>query len=277
MRDERDILDLYATDYQPVWAAGIEFPGVIPEEISQYLYKDGEQVSLFIGPLSSLFWLEGVEELEELIRDPAYVLTDEIQDIFPFARLQSFPPTISCVKTKLKGKKNNRDENYVDLMNTFINSLGGNLLYKGLSRPSIVSLASLFAPLVSSNTPQNEFGPGLYATSSLKYALDYAGPDGVILIFKDVDFRPLVKIDLAGEDWRTTVDYWTGTTIPNVSERVPALWERSDILQGQISVKDLRSKQRVPGLDSQVVGVSYAGLNAFASALHMIIWLDSSR
>jgi hypothetical protein len=338
MRDERDILDLYATDYQPVWAAGIEFPGVIPEEISQYLYKDGEQVSLFIGPLSSLFWLEGVEELEELIRDPAYVLTDEyrsipqgsprlwivsilfeegkipaifmdkiyeepvrrqasalsytssippnltttptqnrIQDIFPFARLQSFPPTISCVKTKLKGKKNNRDENYVDLMNTFINSLGGNLLYKGLSRSSTVSLASLFAPLVSSNTLQNGFGPGLYATSSLKYALDYAGPDGVILIFKDIDFRPLVKIDLAGEDWRTTVDYWTGTTIPNVSERVPALWERSDILQGQISVKDLRSKQRVPGLDSQVVGVSYAGLNAFASALHMIIWLDSSR
>jgi hypothetical protein len=41
MRDERDILDLYATDYQPVWAAGIEFPGVIPEEISQYLYEDG--------------------------------------------------------------------------------------------------------------------------------------------------------------------------------------------------------------------------------------------
>jgi hypothetical protein len=81
MRDERDILDLYATDYQPVWAAGIEFPGVIPEEISQYLYKDGEQVSLFIGPLSSLFWLEGVEELEELIRDPAYVLTDEYRSI----------------------------------------------------------------------------------------------------------------------------------------------------------------------------------------------------
>jgi hypothetical protein len=343
MRDERDILDLYATDYQPVWAAGIEFPGVIPEEISQYLYEDGEQVSLFIGPLSSLFWLEGVEELEELIRDPAYVLTDEyrsipqgsprlwivsilfeegkipatfmdkifeepvrrqtsalshassippnltttptqnrIQDVFPFARLQSFPPTISCVKTKLKGKKNNRDENYVDLMNvfdlmnTFINSLGGNLLYKGLPRPSMVSLASLFAPLVSSNTLQNEFGPGLYANSSLKYALDYAGPDGVILIFKDVDFRPLVKIDLAGEDWRTTVDYWTGATISNVSERVPALWERSDILRGQISVKDLRSKQRIPGPDSQVVGVSYAGLNAFASALHMIIWLDSS-
>ncbi|KAJ5145831.1 uncharacterized protein N7515_000395 [Penicillium bovifimosum] len=162
-------------------------------------------------------------------------------------------------------------------MNTFNNSLGGNLLYKGLSRPSTVSLASLFTPLVSSNTLQDEFGPGLYATSSLKYALDYAGPDGVILIFKDVDFRRLVKIDLAGEDWRTTVDYWTGATISNVSERVPALWERSDILQGQISVKDLRSKQRVPGPDSQVVGVSYAGLNAFASALHMIIWLDSSQ
>jgi hypothetical protein len=36
---------------------------------------------LFIGPLSSLFWLEGVEELEELIRDPAYVLTDEYRSI----------------------------------------------------------------------------------------------------------------------------------------------------------------------------------------------------
>lgn len=36
---------------------------------------------MFIGPLSSLFWLEGVEELEELIRDPAYILTDEYRSI----------------------------------------------------------------------------------------------------------------------------------------------------------------------------------------------------
>lgn len=334
MDTERDILDLYSTDYEPVWAAGVEFPGVIPESISEHLYEGIERFTLFIGPVSSLFWLAGVEELSELIGDPAYVLTDEyrsipqgapcrwivqilyeegkipttimakvcgenvqkqtftitrpssipsnvtstptqksILEVFPFARQQSFPPTVSCAKTTLKGKKNT-NSNCVDLMNNFINSLGGNLLFKGLSRRAVASLAAFFTPLTSSNTFDHEFGPGFYTTPSAEYALEYAGLDGAILIFKDVDFRPLVKVDLAAQDWQATVDFWTGTTFSKGWERVPATWDRSDILEGPISSTDLHSRRRVPGSESQVVGVSHAGLEAFASALHMVIWLE---
>ncbi|KAJ5834329.1 hypothetical protein N7447_000355 [Penicillium robsamsonii] len=218
MDSHRNILDLYFTEYEPVWAAGVEFPGVIPEEIAEFLYEGIEQVTLFIGPVSSLLCLAGVEELIELIEDPAYTLTDEyrsipqgaprrwivqmlyeegmipttimakvcgenvekqtstvtraslippnvtstsarksVPDVFPFALQQSFLPTVSCVEAGLKKKNTNR--NCVDLMNNFINSLGGNLLFKGLSRRAVANLVAFFTPLVSSNTFDHEFGP----------------------------------------------------------------------------------------------------------------------
>lgn len=88
---------------------------------------------------------------------------------------------------KVRGKEKT-NSNCVDLMNQFINQLGGCLLFKGVSRQTMTSL----------------------------------------------------------------------------KERVLIEWGRSDMLEGQISYTDRRTKRRYPGSKSQVVGVSHAGLNAFA-------------
>lgn len=81
MNIERDIFELYSTDYTPVWAAGVQFPGVVSESISEFLYEGIEEVVQLIGPVSSLFWLAGVEELTDLVDDPAYTLTDEYRSV----------------------------------------------------------------------------------------------------------------------------------------------------------------------------------------------------
>ena len=49
-----------------------------------------------------------------------------------------------------------------------------------VSRRAVTSLAAFFT--LSSSTFEHKFGPGFYTTPSPKYALEYAGLDGVILI-----------------------------------------------------------------------------------------------
>lgn len=115
------------------------------------------------------------------------------------------------------------------------------------------------------------FGPGFYTTPSLNNALEYNHRDGVISVFEDVNWQASVMKDSGGQDWQVTVDFWTGATVSNALGRVPVIWNRSDILDGPISSTDMRSGRRVAGQDSQVVGVSYARLETFASALNMII------
>ena len=53
---------------------------------------------------------------------------------------------------------------------------------QSVSRRAVASLAAFFTPLISSSTFEHKFGPGFYTTPSPKYALEYAGLDGVILI-----------------------------------------------------------------------------------------------
>ena len=73
--------DLEAAGYKPVWSSTDGYPGEIPENIAEWLYPNAARYDYVIGPLSSIFWLQGVEFLNELIddSDPAYVLQDEIR------------------------------------------------------------------------------------------------------------------------------------------------------------------------------------------------------
>ncbi|CDM38221.1 unnamed protein product [Penicillium roqueforti FM164] len=60
----------------------------------------------------------------------------------------------------------------------------GNLLFKGLSRRAVASLAAFLTLHISPKTFDHEFRPGFYTNYSFKHAMEYAGSDGVILIFK---------------------------------------------------------------------------------------------
>ncbi|OQE18917.1 hypothetical protein PENFLA_c020G05225 [Penicillium flavigenum] len=61
------------------WEGKLGYPGRIlripPEDIDTDIYRYDE----LIGPLSSLFWLSGLDELVETVFDPAITLNDEVR------------------------------------------------------------------------------------------------------------------------------------------------------------------------------------------------------
>lgn len=330
--------ELEPAGYRPVWHWRLGFPGEIPDDVAQNLYPGVEKDLAIIGPLSSLFWLGGCPELCELIYQPWYVLTDEIErvphgasfrwlfemlrdegkipphkldrgllepsrlsspvcmlsrmaqipaaiqdsvkelniaNVFPLYRTQSLPAYVSMVKASLPSKFKQTETNALDLQNRFIRHLGGNLLFRGLSRSMLTSLMGFFTPVVMPVNVDNEFGPGFYTTSNLQYALGYSRAQGVILVFKNADFRHLKSLQLEGREWQLITKFWAGRTASNIQERIPTDWVRSDVLKGPVST-DVPGGTgvRAPGEYDQVVGVSPAALLAFAAALRMIIWLE---
>ncbi|KAG0157453.1 Amino acid transporter, transmembrane [Penicillium digitatum] len=53
----------------------------IPEEIEEYLDRNSYQFDELIGPLSSIFWLAGLDKLVDAMYDPSIVLQDEVRAI----------------------------------------------------------------------------------------------------------------------------------------------------------------------------------------------------
>ncbi|CAG8947592.1 unnamed protein product [Penicillium salamii] len=80
----RTMEELEKLGFAPVWSRVDGYPGgpgEIPEEINEYLDDNSQQWDEWIGPLSSLFWLAGLDELVEAIADPAIALQDEVRMI----------------------------------------------------------------------------------------------------------------------------------------------------------------------------------------------------
>lgn len=336
---ERYPSGLEAAGYDPVWTSTDGYPGQIPEEIVDCLYPDAARYDRIIGPISSIFWLQGVEFLTELIDDPGYALQDEVTylpqgspklwivgrlydegkiprrfmdcilsgyemptlsegpasskelarnsqipqgistsvqqfqatDLFPFGRRDPRSALISGAKIKWD---KNSEKFATAIETTLLAEFGDHLLFRGLSRQALLSLMAVFCPVIGSTHSDNEFGPGFYATPSVRVAARYAGPSGVILVFKRLP-ESLTNLTLSGPDWEAIVRFWTGNPLSNQDTRVPANWQGADVLEGAIpKAVSSQDSRRVEGPDTQVVGVSLESFKAFSSALQMIIWVD---
>ncbi|KAJ5936771.1 hypothetical protein N7466_003221 [Penicillium verhagenii] len=290
--------------YRPIWSNDTGYPGDVPEDLADWLYPGIEKTTWLVGDLSSMFWLAGKPELQVLIDDPGYTLTDEIcyiphggslawlfeslyhlgkipsfvyaeiynntpDYVTPFSGRQIIPNSVTSPMTVYNVIPPSIAS---EIENQFASSLGRGLLFQGLSRVMLQSLMAFFTPALTRSNMNNEFGPGFYTTPSLEYALGYAGPQGVILVFKDVDFRRLNCLEPTGADWVTITTFWSGRTTSNVHERVPQMWATSDVVTGPVSTA--LQNTRVPGEVTQVVGTSPPALAAFMRSLAMIIWLE---
>ncbi|CAG8395695.1 unnamed protein product [Penicillium salamii] len=78
---DRSPTNLQKAGYNPVWTSVLGYPGEIPEDIKEFICPEVEQGNYLVGQLSSIFWLKGVEFLNELIRDPGHKLQDDIYRI----------------------------------------------------------------------------------------------------------------------------------------------------------------------------------------------------
>lgn len=193
------------------------------------------------------------------------------RDLFPFCRQQSFPPRVLSARITLKARWKLSCQN---IERDFTDSLGGNLLFRGLSRRALYSAMACFLPTVNANHADNEFGPGVYTTPSLELALGYARVQGALMVFQNPDFRTLNVWEPSQDDWRIITTYWLRRTLSNAQERVPPGWD-TDVIRGAVSQAGRgRGASRVPGPDTQVVVVSNAALTALAASLKTIIWLE---
>ncbi|KAJ5955260.1 hypothetical protein N7501_009539, partial [Penicillium viridicatum] len=69
--------------FRPVWTSQNGYPGdEIPEDIQEWLDENGQcKTAQMIGPLRSLAWLAGLDELVGAIDNPAYLIQDDIEVI----------------------------------------------------------------------------------------------------------------------------------------------------------------------------------------------------
>ncbi|KAL4807017.1 hypothetical protein BDV18DRAFT_159239 [Aspergillus unguis] len=336
-RHERD-LSKYG--FRPVWTAWDGYPGETPDDIREWLDDDGGRESAqLIGPLRSLLWLGGYDELVAAIDDPAYVLEDEIRvvpqgtdigwlvdrdfeeekvprrlyarllgfeydspdpvaimparvsnvpgpvgdrlathsirDFYPLSRPQCLPESIQCVKFK-------RDRNQNRLLSNIRQSVGNlvdadNLWFRGTSFSTLVASLAFFIPLLHSQNLENEFGPGIYATNSFRYALDYAGNNGAVMVFQAPDL--LRNVDLwepSHDEWSQVVANWLHLRLENP---LPDRYREADLMRGPVSRSrlDTARHNRLPDRSDidQIVAVSYAGCAALAKSLSMIIYFES--
>ncbi|KAK1144700.1 hypothetical protein N8T08_005004 [Aspergillus melleus] len=87
----RNAANLEEYGFRPVWWEG-EYPyDEIPDDIREYLNEDGRADNLtLIGPLRSIAWLAGIDELVEAIDSPAYTIEDSIE-VIPFGCTLRWP------------------------------------------------------------------------------------------------------------------------------------------------------------------------------------------
>ncbi|OJJ45692.1 hypothetical protein ASPZODRAFT_17140 [Penicilliopsis zonata CBS 506.65] len=80
-RGVRPVGELQKHGLRPVWTGSRGYPAeVIPDDIAEWLDDQGKRRSAqYIGPLKSLFWLAGYDELVRAVDDPAYTIEDEVR------------------------------------------------------------------------------------------------------------------------------------------------------------------------------------------------------
>ncbi|CAG8092065.1 unnamed protein product [Penicillium salamii] len=82
---DRNHKNLAKNGFRPVWTSSDGYPETpIPSDIMEYLNDDGTcPGARFVGPLRSLAWLVGLDELVEAVDSPAFTINDRIETV-PF-------------------------------------------------------------------------------------------------------------------------------------------------------------------------------------------------
>ncbi|KAJ5483854.1 hypothetical protein N7539_006054 [Penicillium diatomitis] len=188
--------------------------------------------------------------------------------LFPLTADRNLPDKILSVRISF----DKPDKLAQRIERDLIQTLGKGLLFSGTKRSFLELQMKWFVPVLNASNTDNEFGPGIYTTSSLAHALFYAGPQGVLLVFKSPDFQDVNIWEPDDNDWRTIVDHWTGR---RAATQKPLGWE-SDVTKGPISVARRRSSTSIRdrGPHTQVVATAYPGAAALARSLCMVIWIE---
>ena len=94
--NERDPANLEANGFRPVWTIHGGYPGPLPEDFSEWIDPEGDNHTIrLLGPMSSLFWLAGLDDLVQAIDSPEFTARDEVICIPSNATIRSMLPLLS--------------------------------------------------------------------------------------------------------------------------------------------------------------------------------------
>jgi hypothetical protein len=91
---ERDPQELVDAGFRPVWTSEGGYPGPLPADIAEWIDPELGARARLIGPMSSLFWLAGLDDLVAAIDDPTYTMSDEVINIPQDASIRGMVPRL---------------------------------------------------------------------------------------------------------------------------------------------------------------------------------------
>lgn len=199
--------------------------------------------------------------------------------IYPWARQQCLPSQVDVVSIKHNKDRSRFYDSAHKLFPDGLLSKSG-VLFRGLPLHALGLLMTLFVPVISQANRSNEFGPGMYTTSDFEYAKAYAGSNGAIMVFRDVDTRDLnVWRPANGQDndeWKQLVAHYSLQN--QADDKVPENHKMADVISGPVSstikgAKKVTKGALVPDEIQQTAFVGYKAFNRLAASLVAIIYI----
>lgn len=199
-----------------------------------------------------------------------------IRDLYPLSRPQCFPEAVHCAKFN---SDRNRGRLLSKIRQTVGDRIDGNdLWFRGTSFSALVSSLAFFIPVIHGHNQDNVFGPGIYTTNSFEYALDYAGRNGVVMVFQAPDLRNVNTWVPSSDEWNQLVANWLHLRLAITERPLPETNRKADFIRGPVSQSQILAARHnclpVQSTVDQMVSVSYAGCAALANSLSMIIYIE---
>lgn len=199
--------------------------------------------------------------------------------IYPWARQQCLPSQVDVVSIK---HNKNRTRFYDSAHKLFTGGLlaKSGVLFRGIPLYALELLMTLFVPVISQVNRSNEFGPGMYTTNDFEYAKAYAGSNGAIMVFRDVDTRDLTVWRPANgqdnDEWKQLVAHYSFPC--QADDKVPEKHKMVDIISGPVSTtvkgtKKVTKGSLAPDDIQQTAFVSYKAFDRLAASLVAIIYI----
>ncbi|PGH23074.1 hypothetical protein AJ80_02848 [Polytolypa hystricis UAMH7299] len=271
----RNLEDMDLRAFDPVWMRGEEFPGggEVTEEIKDMI---GERaIKQMTGPIWSIFWLAGYDDLVEVIDDPAYVLEGEmtiippgcsagpflldrsvaVADLCLGARPQNLPMTVETLSLKHRKKIDVFWKQAKALLGDDIMD-NSNMSFRGLSLTALEQTLAFFMP-----------------------SKEYAGTNGAIMVFKNPDYCGLEVWRPQGEEWKDLLAAWRRLPLKDI--RLSDRYKNADVIIGPMSAAQAKGANntmlREPDNDIiQQAYVRYRSCECLAASLVAIIYVKNS-
>jgi hypothetical protein len=196
-----------------------------------------------------------------------------VMDLYPWGRRQCLPQSVRVVSTKhLKDP----EKFFSATENLFPDKLlsRNGVYFRGLSLFALELSMTFFIPTISQGSRSNEFGPGIYTTNDFDYAKRYAGANGAIMVFRDVDVRDVITWKPNEQEWQHLVAHYTLRGQGN--NTVPEKHKEVDVIEGPVSATRAPNRPLKPeGNIYQRAFVSYRACERLASSLAAIIYIQN--